>query len=70
VLMSLYRGDLKSARATLDGIIAFFRMRNRSDSAVLPEELLRTTMSPAEGGLHPACTTTDADSRLLRQPPA
>ena len=70
LLMSLYRGDLKSARATLDGIVAFFRMRDHPDSAVLPEELMQTTLPPVEGGLHPSRTTTDADSALLRQPPA
>ena len=70
LLMSLYRGDLKSARAALNGIVAFFRMRDHPDSAVLPEELMQTTLPPAEGGLHSTSTTTDADSALLRQPPA
>ena len=70
LLMSLYRGDLKSARAALDGVVAFFRMRDHPDSAVLPEELMETTLPPAEGGLHPTCSTSDADSALLRQPPA
>jgi hypothetical protein len=45
-------------------------MRDHPDSAVLPEELMQTTLPPAEGGLHSTSTTTDADSALLRQPPA
>jgi GT2 family glycosyltransferase len=58
LVMSLYRGDLKSARATLDGIAAFFRMRTNPHTVVLPEELVRTTVPAIEGVLH---STTDAD---------
>jgi len=43
VVKSLRRGDLKSAQGALAGIAAFWRMRHRPDSVVLPEELMRTT---------------------------
>jgi GT2 family glycosyltransferase len=66
LVMSLYRGDLKPARATLDGIAAFFRMRTNPHTVVLPEELVRTTVPAIEGVLH---STTDADPALSRQPP-
>jgi GT2 family glycosyltransferase len=65
LVMSLCRGDLMSARATLDGIAAFFRMRTNPHTGVLPEELIRTTVPAAEGVVH----TIDADPALSRQPP-
>jgi GT2 family glycosyltransferase len=39
VFKSLCRGNLKSARAVLGGVAAFWRMKYRPDSVVLPEEL-------------------------------
>ena len=51
VAKSLYRGDVKSARSTLAGIIAFWHMRRHPDSGELPEELMRTTRAPAENAV-------------------
>lgn len=59
VLKSLCRGDVKSARGALAGIVAFWRMRYRPDSAVLPEELTRT-MLPRTGDTVVCATPTDA----------
>jgi GT2 family glycosyltransferase len=48
VVMSLCRGDVKSALGALAGVRAFWRMRHRPDSAVLPAELTRPTRSLLE----------------------
>jgi GT2 family glycosyltransferase len=50
VVMSLLRGDVKSAKSTLAGILAYWRMRHYPDSQTLPEELMQTTRPPAEAG--------------------
>jgi len=60
VLKSLSRGDVKSALGALGGIVAFWRMRYRPDSAVLPEELTRTTLPMAKDA---AVCATPTDTR-------
>jgi GT2 family glycosyltransferase len=60
LLKSLWRGDVKSARGALQGIVAFWRMKYRPDFAVLPEELLRTTLPPVDDAVVSA-TPTEAD---------
>ena len=58
IFKSLCRGDLKSARAVLGGAAAFWRMRYRSNSTFLPEELTRTV--PAADGAVVCATPTDS----------
>ena len=58
-MMSLYRRDVKSARSTLAGVLAFWRMRHHPGAAVLPAELMRTTrplIQDAAVSEHPADT--------------
>ena len=59
VLKSLCRGDMKSAQGALAGIAAFWRMRYRPGSAVLPEELTRT-MRPMTENAVVCVSPTDA----------
>jgi hypothetical protein len=65
IVKSLWRGDVKSARSVLQGIMAFWRMKYRPDSAVLPEELLRTTLPPRKDDAVGAAPT--AGSLLVRR---
>jgi GT2 family glycosyltransferase len=57
VLKSVGRGDVKSAQGALAGIVAFWRMRYRPDSAVLPGELTRTTRPRTEDAIVVATPT-------------
>jgi GT2 family glycosyltransferase len=59
IFKSLCRGDLKSARAVLEGVAAFWRMRRGSDSTFLPEELTRA-VPPATDGAVVCATPTDS----------
>jgi GT2 family glycosyltransferase len=57
LVKSLCRGDVKSAQGALRGIVAFWRMKYRPDSPVLPEELIRTTLPRVEEGIVHATPT-------------
>lgn len=52
ILLSLWRGDYRSAKAVVEGVLAFLRMRANPDSSTLPPELVaRAKGVGLDGGL-------------------